>query len=446
MKVLVLLLLSFCAYANLDKAPPSFKINKLNAVYMDISNAHSHLYFDMEKREIIATTTLEFTTRELGQPLFDLVPEIISAELDGVAVNIKEISSPENTTEMRMIDKAVEAGSHKLIIKNEITTNARINSNSIDIAFWMSDLTDRRYLERYIPANFEFDQYALELELSFSKITVDRHDIFTNGMLSEVSPNHYKINFPEYFTASSYYFHMVKKDRFPAIRTHFMSIDGRKIPMTIYSGSSWSLSSAERNARKVLAELESILGAWGHPSLTIYIAGSGGMEYSGATITSMSALGHELTHSYFARGVMPVRGNSGWIDEAIASWRDDGYRTRSTPGFRTTSMGAHSVYRRHTDRKAYDQGADFMEYLNHKLSAQGGLKAFLKDVYSHKLHHTITTKNLQNMLESYSGIDFSGDFKQYILGGSKNKQIDLTPVKENPFHKALTEKEELELL
>ena len=88
---------------------------------MDINNAHSHLYFDMGKREIIATTTLEFTTRELGQPLFDLVPNIISAELDGVAVNIKEVSSPENATQMRLISTAVEAGSHKLIIKNEIT-------------------------------------------------------------------------------------------------------------------------------------------------------------------------------------------------------------------------------------------------------------------------------------------------------------------------------------
>jgi hypothetical protein len=49
------------------------------------------------------------------------------------------------------------------------------------------------------------------------------------------------------------------------------------------------------------------------------------MEYCGATMTDPGALGHELTHSWFARGVMPANGNTGWIDEAVASWRDDGY-------------------------------------------------------------------------------------------------------------------------
>ena len=61
--------------------------------------------------------------------------------------------------------------------------------------------------------------------------------------------------------------------------------------------------------------------------MTIYIAGRGGMEHCGATITSMSALAHEITHSWFARGVMPANGNAGWIDEGTARWRDRGYPT-----------------------------------------------------------------------------------------------------------------------
>ena len=55
-----------------------------------------------------------------------------------------------------------------------------------------------------------------------------------------------------------------------------------------------------------LAELEADYGAYTHDSMTVYIAGRGGMEHCGATITSMSALGHEITHSWFARGVMPA--------------------------------------------------------------------------------------------------------------------------------------------
>ena len=76
-----------------------------------------------------------------------------------------------------------------------------------------------------------------------------------------------------------------------------------------------------------MRELEQTYGPYPHEALLIYCTGniSGGMEYAGATMTSLEALGHEITHSWFARGVMPANGNAGWIDEAIARWRDRGY-------------------------------------------------------------------------------------------------------------------------
>lgn len=429
--------------ADLTKAPPVFKHAGKNIAFIDIQNIKARIDFNMQSKQAITTTEIEFIQDREGMPLFDLVPEIQSAEMNGKFINILSVSAPKNATQYRIVDKVLPAGMHKLIIKHRMDTNIKFNRRNVELAFWMSDLTDRRYLERYIPCNLEFDQYPLELTLSFDTHEIDRHDIFTNGKLKEIAPNTYQIKFPAYFTASSFYFHMMKKDKFTVKRTHFVSIDNRRIPMTIYSRIGFNVTSAEKQARDVIKELEEILGPWAHPSLTIYVAGMGGMEYSGATMTSLMALGHELIHSYFARGVMPVRGNSGWIDEAIASWRDDGYRTRTSPGFSSTSMGNHSIYQRTTDRKAYDQGADFMEYLDHRLQKQGGLKSFLKETFKHHVHKTITTKNLQNLLESYSGEDFGKDFKQYILG-AKTKDQDTAKI--NPFHRQLSPQEELDLL
>ena len=71
--------------------------------------------------------------------------------------------------------------------------------------------------------------------------------------------------------------------------------------------------------------LESNFGPFPHDSVTIFAkpgAGRGGMEYAGATATTLGSLRHELNHSYFARSAVPVNGNAGWIDEAIAEWEE----------------------------------------------------------------------------------------------------------------------------
>lgn len=444
MKFLLILLISFPILANIQDAPQNFPTNGKQAVFVDMTKIVSDIKFHLSKRQALVTTILEFNQPVIGAPLFDLVPDVIKAEIDGFPVDVREINSPDRDTTYRMVNKTLKPGMHQLQITHLIDTNIRFNTDYVELAFWMSDLKDRRYLERYLPCNLEYDQYELELNLSFTSQDIARHDIFTNGFIKEITPNNYQIKFPSYFSASSFYLHMTKKDKYHVKRTHFISIDERRIPLTIYSRVKRNVTDAEKRARKVLVELESMLGAWGHPSLTIYIAGMGGMEHSGATITSIWALGHELMHSYFARGVMPKRGNAGWIDEAIASWRDDGYQARRTPGFSSTSMGNHSIYRRYTDQKAYKQGADFMEYLNHRLESQGGLKSFLKATYSSHLHRTISTKNLQNLLYNFSGEDFSKEFKTYILGGKGLQKRE--QVIENPYHPQKTTAEELELL
>ncbi len=432
------------AFAGTEKAPENFKVGDSLAVFVDFHSANYEITYDVQNKTATAVTTIKFYMPVFGKPIFDLVPDG-TAKIFGRKVALIDIEDPDQESEMKMIDRNIKAGNHTVVIYNRIDDNINFSFNAVASAFWMSDLSDRSYLEQYIPTNIEYDQYKMHLTVKVVG-TDKRHEIFTNGQQRVVSKNHFEIDYPEYFTSSSLYFHMTKKDKYPSTHFTYKSIDGRDIPVVIYTRFAFKLNSLKEDTIKVLTELEGKFGPWGHPSLTIYNSGSGGMEYAGATITSKSALGHELTHSYFARGVMPVNGNSGWMDEAIASWRDEGYKSVSAPYFTSTTMAAHSQYRRTTDRKAYAQGANFMAYLNHELQRQGGLRSFLEKIFAKWLHSNITTKDFEKELEQFSGRNFSAEFNQYIYGSANVNTESEKAVMENPYHPRLTKQQLFELL
>ena len=222
---------------------------------------------------------------------------------------------------------------------------------------------------------------------------------------------------------------------------NYRSIDGREIPVTIYS--TQSLSSFESRTKSTLAELENDYGAFPHQKVVIYGAGSGGMEYCGATMTSLWALSHELTHSYFARGVMPAAGNAGWIDEAIASWRDADYRQSSLSSLSPSQMAGHSVYTRMTDDDAYSKGERFMGYLDRLFTAQGGLKKFLRDLVEKRLFKPMLNEEFKQDLELYFNHSLDNEFSKYIMG-KKGDKFDYEVA--NPYHPKLTPSQLLKLL
>jgi hypothetical protein len=453
MKTFITLLVILSTQAFASNAPANFPSSQDQHSFVDFDKAHYSIKYDVANQKASVYTTITFTQKEAGLALFDLIPDTIEAKLDGENVTTKVVSSPDNVTKYRAINKSSTAGVHTLEIKNEFTSNLKFEENGVQSAFWMSDLSDRKYLEQYIPSNIEFDQYKMTMDVTFANTTT-KQTIYTNGNLTLTSTStnsaSYRIEFPEYFTASSMFFHTATEGRFTENRFDYTSVNGKVFPVTIYSGKSlWSdgtanVRRATEGSKKVLAELEKKLGAWSHENLVVYVAGSGGMEHSGATITSMNALGHEITHSYFARGVMPIDGNAGWMDEAIASWRDAGYKEANKPNFSSTSMAAHSEYRRTTDRKAYTQGANFMAYLNYNLKNQGGLIKFLSMMHTKYTHKNIDTELFRSELETHSGLNFEADFNKYIYG--QGKADNSKAVKDNPFHPKLSKQELLDLL
>jgi hypothetical protein len=196
--------------------------------------------------------------------------------------------------------------------------------------------------------------------------------------------------------------------------------------------------------KKILRELERDYGPWPHPRLLIYGTKlSGGMEYVGATATSLISLGHELQHSYFAKGILPANGNSGWMDEGIASWRDKKHQSHSSPNYDGFNLGDHSIYTRKTDSNSYVKGRSFFAYMNFKLKQAGkrGLKDFLKIYFEKRKFTTVTTQDLISDLEEYSGLSLQADFDKYIFGKGYNKGRSPAVEPNNPHHRNYTRKE-----
>ncbi len=423
-------------------ANPFISNKKFQGVYVDFKKALYRIKYDLKSQKAFASTTIHFTSLEKGYPLFDVVNRPEKITLNGLPVQAIKLS-PDEVTTFRFLDRVVEPGDHTLELTTALSSLLTMDTANgfFKNAFWMSDLSDRSFLEKHLPTSFEYDQYKIDFDVQVIGATKE-HEIFSNGSLTQVSKNHFRLSFPKHFGPSALFYHITPKKSFKSISFSFLSIDGRKLPVTIYSRG--NLKSYQDKTIAVIRELERDYGPWPHQAVLIYGAGRGGMEYFGATRTSYNALGHELTHSYFARGTMPARGNSGWIDEAIASWRDKRYPSYSLGNLVRTSMAGHSQYTRKTDQAAYSKGMRFMGYLHFKFSAQGGLKPFLRLWVKKHMFSPYLTEDYQMDLEDFFSVHLGGLFEKYVYGDSASHSK--IPYTSNPMHPKLSIEEEKSLL
>jgi hypothetical protein len=447
MKLLIALsLFASLAMANENDrthTPRSFAVSGGKAVFADFSEAVYNITYDLNAQKASVVAEIKLETRESGFPIFDSVATPTSVVFDGAAVTAVETKTPNRETTLRYVNKLTSPGVHTLKVEVPLTSLVKFAANGVSSAFWTSDLSERQFLERYLPANFEFDQVKMTFNVSFIGAKTQQL-IYTNGVVTSLKSNVYKISYPSYYTASSVYFHVVPQGTVKELRFSLKSIDGRNIPSVVYFSTSSFGGNLERLKSKtteVFHELESDYGPFPHPSITVLQAGSGGMEYCGATMTDFSALGHELFHSYFARGVMPANGNSGWLDEALASWRDDGYQTLDTLSG-STGMSSHPYYTRITDTQAYSFGERFMSYLDGKTKAKGGLKPFMRYMVDKKSFAPLFVEEFIKEMNQFYGISVDEDFKRYTF----SKSTFAPTKKSSHVHKKMTVEEMENLL
>ncbi|MDH4468708.1 MAG: hypothetical protein QE271_11680 [Bacteriovoracaceae bacterium] len=413
--------------------PKSFKLSNTAgdvAVFVDFKKADYFIEYNVQKGLASYRAQIEFVQKESGHPIFDVVSLPSSVLLNNKVVNQKEISTPNNESKVRIVDVISEPGTYRLEVRGSITNLVRFEADQSGVraAHWTSDLDDRQYLESFLPSNYEFDQYKMIFHVKVIG-ALKAHKIYSNGVVTKDGDNnHFVVEFPAYFTSSSGFYHLAPEGVYAEKNFIFPSLSGEKIPVTVYGPEGrTNFTTYQANTLKTLEELEGDYGNFKHKKVVIFNNGSGGMEYCGATMTDLWALAHELTHSYFARGILPANGNAGWIDEAIASWRDDGY-PRRTSLLGNAGMASHPYYTRDTDEAAYNFGADFMAYLDGKLNALngGGLKSFLKYMIENKLFTPYTTEDFASWMSSFYSENLVPDFQKYVYRNSalpKDKNI-----------------------
>jgi hypothetical protein len=424
---------------DLSHRPKSFNTTAGKAVFVDFLSADYDIEYDLDKQQASVVAHIKFYAPESGNPIFDSFEAPSEIKLNGSKIEALETLTPSSETTVRVMKQSVSTGTHLAVITVPLTTLVEFRNGTVKSAFWTSDLSERKFLERYMPANLEYDQVKMTFNVKFLG-GKSKQMIYTNGVVESLNDNHYKITYPEYYNASSIFFHTTPAGSTDELRFSLRSVDGREIPAVVYVSKSifnnTALDKLKLKASEVFQELEGDYGAWPHPSLIIYNAGMGGMEYCGATMTSFSALGHELFHSYFARGVMPANGNSGWLDEALASWRDEGYQTLySLSG--TSMMSSHPYYTRTTDRAAYSFGERFMRYMDGKLKTKGGLKPFMRYMVENRVFAPLFVEEFIQEMGSFYGVSVEADFNTYTYGNKESFIKSLKPVN-NEIHRKMT--------
>ena len=440
----IALTLASNANAGIEHAPAPFKTQHGKAVFVDFIKAEYNLLYDHDGEKAYADTTIVFEAPEAGLPIFDSVATPLGLYLNGEEVDQALVSVPGNVSSVRVLKKEVSSGQHTMRIRTEITKGVSFGPKGVSSGFFIKDLKDRMFLERYVPSNYEYDNYQMTFRVRVENADHRWHDIFANGEVKNFEQNTFEVSYPDFYTASSVYFHLVPRRKFWRYYLSYTSINGREFPVTIYSSFRFLNTRLKRKAWNVLAELERDYGPWPHPQLIIYGTGiRGGMEYVGATATSLVSLGHELFHSYFAKGVMPADGNSGWMDEGLASWRDKGYQTYEQPNYHSVNLARHNSYTRKTDKRSYKKGRSFFAYIDYQLKALNlSLQDFLSLYFFKKKFTTVTTEDFIQELEAYAGQSFRADFDQYIYGGQAAKASRQPAVEpENPHHPEYTEEE-----
>ena len=418
--------------SDLMHAPPSFvNCDGQQIVFVDFTQARYRLEFDAAAAEATVHSEIEFSVETPGLAAICMNQPILAASLDGHAVTLNDQDSPDKKASFKAVSKPVTAGGHKLTIESRITKPGPYGfpitwwpePARLECTFNMSDLQcDGGYLEAFLPSNYCFDHFRMSFSVTV-KNSHRPHSVFSNGTVSSSSNESWTIEFPCYYNSSCPWLHLGPADEYECEEDTFSSKYDRNIRILVYTKLEWKQAGVrlDRFIEKIkctLSNLESDFGPYPHNSVTVFALRECGisMEYAGAAATTLRDVRHELAHSYFGRSIMPVNGDAGWIDEAIATWWAAGDSVSASTPYRGINMAARSKYLRTTSRAAYTIGKDFMVRLDNALRARGGLKEFLRECAERKRYQSITATEFQCLVERFQGASLQRLFEEYVYG------------------------------
>ncbi len=434
--------------------PPSFKVDGKNVVFGDILKVDSTVVLDVQARKSTVKAVVEIEMAEKGQPVIELVPRATKVKVNGKDIDASayaDVKEPANESSFKVIGVELEPGKHTVEIEYEMNAGVRFSGDSVEVFLRKSDLDNRSMDEQYFPTNLEYDQYPGSITFDV-RGTEAKHRIMSNGDVSEAGGK-LTVTFPAHYNTASLFLNVINPTKFSISEDVFTSMDGRKIPLVVYTpgsgvtpgklpdrfgegvglkppaptvpnGDSSLVGDAAAHrgvelTKQALAKHEKDFGPYPHPRILVRVSGSGGMEYSGATETSLSALAHELHHQWFARSAQPANGNSGWIDEALASWHDNGYPTSKSAPWSPRKLSGFPAWHRVTPQAAYSHGASLMAYLDGVFEPKGGLRPVVARFFAAYKEKVFSTEQFLEHLKQEGkdlSFDFDALFKSQVYG------------------------------
>ena len=387
--------------------PPDFTSGSSHAIFTDITSETVNLTMDIaaQTANVHATMRINIEQPDGGSPVIDLVPtQATTVTVDnGQPVILETVKSPDGLTTFRMVGgAALSAGPHTLAFSYALTPGGEVDNTPAQGLTWgtgtfdfttnQDDLLDRGFTERYFPAGVEAQRYPMTINVDVENAALGQANVVTGGTITTNADGHsYTITYPDYDATSSWFFEVLDTTRYKFGSGTYTSVDGRSIPIATTALTQSDADLMVSDAQGFLAELEGDYGPFPHDHLQVaYTDQNDPEEYDSCVQTDFNsqkttpvargALGHEILHQWFGRSARPHGGRDGWVDEAIAEWRDDGYpRAKSVDLMSMYKVLAYdSKYERTTPDASYDQGSSMLSMLDFLFANSGGMKPVLK--------------------------------------------------------------------
>lgn len=427
------------ASLNFGLAPPPRTVDGLMAVPIDMQRVEATLRFDGAAQSGTGDATVDFTVGpNPGCPFFDLRQTIEAAWLDGSPIAVNRLRHHDfgggADAGLRIVESILTAGSvHRLRVAYPLGLPQASNAGSylpglswsagprLSFNFGFTDLGAGRYLEAWVPANLIFDQFELVLDLQVANTAV-AHTLITNGAITLIGANHWRVAFPDRFTALSPLVEVRATDSLAGSTGSVgLPVSGSTVSIEAWkpAGSAVDLPAQIAAIRSYLSANETAIGPYLHGHRFVAFLRGGGMEYEGAATSGVGALQHEAFHSWWARGVKPASQADGWWDEAWTAFQID-TPPRAVPLDFTSppvTLCSRNPWVRVTPSAAYTAGDRLFEGLA-AITGLANLNQYFREFYgSWSGGQPVRTQDLEEGLVARSGDPRVVDaFHRFVYG------------------------------
>jgi hypothetical protein len=403
-------------------APAPVPLDDRLAVPIDVLALEAELVFDVAAGSAAAAGVLRFQLGETGgMPIFDLRQTPASLELDGVAVKLDSLARHDFGVGLDagflILEVALEPCSiHELAFAYPLDVpqapkaagpSFSTEPASVHFDLYSSDLAPGRYLESWLPANMPWDRHPISLAVTLLGAEIE-HALITNARVETHAAHTWQLEFPASSTTMDPMLVITPRAPLDVQAGVHRAVNSQDIPYAVYVDEALGRSAAEVTATLTayLDEFVVMAGPYVHPAMTAYVVAQGrSMEYAGATTTAYSALGHELFHSWWARGLSPATYADGWVDEG---WTVFSTGRKSNPIPFDWSAAPRLLYDPHpfareTPQTAYTYGALLFAGLADALGLAELRAAMIEFYIRNDPPASFTTAQLEQHLHCASG-------------------------------------------